>query len=128
MLPEIRVLPRGRDGQRSENRLMQRRKIRSRNKEPTLLEACCRNDQEAVRKLLERDADPNAKGKHDITPLIEAASRGNVPIVKELIKAGADVNAMTTSRETALAYASANDHSDVVRNLLKRGANPNCWI
>jgi uncharacterized protein len=52
-----------------------------------------RNGVEAVKWLLDRGADPNARWAHwdtDATPLHLAASQGHVEVVRLLLDAGAD--------------------------------------
>ena len=84
------------------------------------------SEEEMVRLLLRRGADPNIGNKDNLTPLQSAAHHGNIAIVTMLLKAGARVNTADSQYGyTALASATQNGHIDVVRALLEAGADPN---
>src|SRR5262245_35542407 len=58
-----------------------------------LIAAAKRGDAEAVKSLLAKGANVNAKTRYDQTPLMFAAEKGHLEIVRILIEAGADINA-----------------------------------
>ena len=71
-----------------------------------LLAAARKSDVEAVKGLLAKGADPNAKSPYGATPLFFACDRGNLEIVKILIERGADVNVKDTFyNSTAVTWA-----------------------
>jgi ankyrin repeat protein len=58
-----------------------------------LLAAARRSDVAAVKALLAKGADANAKSSYDVTAISFAADRGSLEIVQTLLEHGADVNA-----------------------------------
>jgi tetratricopeptide (TPR) repeat protein len=77
---------------------------------------------EAIKLLLEKGANVNAKTNDGVTALIIAAEMGNTEIVKFLLEKGADVNAKrTTDGKTALDAAKRAGHKDIVQLLEKAG-------
>jgi hypothetical protein len=91
--------------------------------EEELLNAVRQGDAAAVKALLERGVNANAKFRYDRMPLSFACDRGNVEIVKLLLEAGAEVNAKDTFYgATALTWAANKGHADIVGLLLGRGA------
>ncbi|MGH9768621.1 MAG: ankyrin repeat domain-containing protein, partial [Blastocatellia bacterium] len=89
-----------------------------------LLNAAKKSDAAAVKSLLAKGADANAKTRYNQTPLMFAAEKGHLEIVKVLIEAGADVNAVDTFYKffTALYGAASKGHAEVVKLLLEKGA------
>jgi hypothetical protein len=88
-----------------------------------LYEAVRAGDAAAVRALLDRGADVNAKFRYGATALFKAAEKGNAEIVKILLDRGADVNVKDTFYSaTALSWAAQKKHSAVVKALLEKGA------
>ena len=88
-----------------------------------LYEAARAGDAAAVRAVLDRGADVNAKFRYGATALFKAAEKGNVEVVKVLLERGADVNVRDTFYgATALTWAADKKHVEVVRVLLDRGA------
>jgi hypothetical protein len=57
-----------------------------------LAAAAANNDVQRVNAMLDRGADPNARGAHGITPLVSAARAGAVNAIPVLVKRGADPN------------------------------------
>ncbi|MCI8366533.1 MAG: ankyrin repeat domain-containing protein [Eggerthellaceae bacterium] len=88
-----------------------------------LYAACCWQNADIVKALLNAGADPNVVGASG-SPLRIAAGLGNLPIVKLLIKHGAHVDS-DTNNDTPLNMAIKRQHYDVASHLLKKGANPN---
>ena len=78
---------------------------------------------DAVKLLLAKGADVNAKNQFDMTALLFGA--GNHEKARLLIEKGADVNAKTKGGRTPLMIASACDGcSPTVKLLLDKGADP----
>ncbi|XP_078435400.1 ankyrin repeat family protein [Wolffia australiana] len=79
---------------------------------------------EAVKVLLNHQANPNARTDDDITPLLSAVAAGSVSCLKLLIESGAEVNIMAGGA-TPLHIAADIGNSDLISILVKAGANPN---
>ena len=92
----------------------------------------------AVFELLNADADPDARGYLDSTPLVEAAFAGRIEprigpkilthateVVETLIDAGADVNLAGRLKLTPLIAAAQNGNVELVELLLASGADVN---
>jgi ankyrin repeat protein len=77
---------------------------------------------EAVRQLVERGADSNAKDRQSSTPLMFAAQGGRAQMVQALLDSGADPNIRGTHGLTALGFAQQNGHSETAQILLDAGA------
>jgi hypothetical protein len=87
-----------------------------------LWEAVRRGDAPAVKTLLDKGADVNARGRYQMTPLFKAAERGNAEIVRLLLERGADVNIKDTFYgATPLTWALDKSHVEVVRALIEKG-------
>jgi len=83
--------------------------------------------EEAMRLLLERGADPNAISTSDIAklpPLGTAAFVRSVPLAGVLLDSGADPNGRGEGGFTALHSAAQNEDEELARLLLERGADP----
>ncbi|MYJ94635.1 MAG: hypothetical protein F4053_03295 [Proteobacteria bacterium] len=82
---------------------------------------------EIVRACLEAGADPNARGRIDMTPLHEAAEYNeNSAVIQALLDAGADPNARDMQDLSPLDRAASwNDNPAVLAALLDAGADPN---
>jgi hypothetical protein len=89
-----------------------------------LLNAAKRGDAAAVKSLLAKGADVNAKTRYNQTPLMLAAQQGHLEIVKTLLAAGADVDVTDTFYKsvTALSAAADKGHAEIVKLLLEKGA------
>ena len=88
-----------------------------------LWEATRKGDTVAVKALLDKGADVNAKFRYGATALFKAAERGHTEVVKLLIERGADVKVKDTFYgATALTWALNGKHIEVVRVLLDKGA------
>ena len=90
-----------------------------------LMEASLNGDTAAVKSLVAKGADVNAKDDSGATALLLAASGGHTAIIHILLEHGADVNAKTKNGETALIAAVQHRHKDVVDILLAKGADVN---
>jgi hypothetical protein len=89
-----------------------------------LFEAARKGDAVAVRALLDKGADVNAKFRYGTTALFKAAERGNTEVVKVLLARGADVTVKDTFYSaTAITWALSNKHVEVVRSLLEKSAD-----
>jgi len=93
-----------------------------------LVDAARNQDQQAVRALLGRHADVNARSDDGSTALLWAAHSNDLGIADLLIRAGADPNAANDFRITPLSLACTNGSGPMVDLLLKAGANPNTAI
>lgn len=86
-----------------------------------LWQAARAGDATAVKALLDKGADVNAKFRYGTTALFKAAERGNTDVVKVLLERGADVKVKDTFYgATAMTWALDNEHVDVVRALLTK--------
>ncbi len=81
------------------------------------------NKIQAVKLLLENEANVNAKNKTSLTPLHMASVQGHLDTVKLLLDYGADVNIQDHFGLTPLHMASQYGHVDVMEYLLVNGAN-----
>lgn len=93
-----------------------------------LIKAASIGDISAVKALLEKGADVNAKNNDGTTALIQASEYGYSDIVKMLLAKGADVNAIDEFGRMALFVASMQGHYDIVKALLEKGADVNAKI
>lgn len=93
------------------------------NLDEQLLSAAAKGNVEAVKALLDKGADVNAKSPYGVTPLWLSARRGHTAVVKLLLERGADPNAReNVNRSTPLGWAAWKGHVEVVKLLLDRGA------
>jgi ankyrin repeat protein len=80
----------------------------------------------AVKMLLAKGADVNAKAINGTTALIQASQNGHMDVVQALLGAGAEVNAKANDNgETALIGASQSGSRELVQALLAKGAEVN---
>ena len=88
-----------------------------------LFAASRKGDAAAVKALLDKGADVNAKWRYDTTALLMASGRGHLEVVKLLIERGANVNVKDTFYgQTPLSSAAQRGSTDVVALLLAKGA------
>ena len=93
---------------------------------PALVGAVRDGDVEAVRTLLDRDADPDAAEGDGLSALHWAARQGGPEIARLLLDAGATVDATTRNGAyTPLHEGSRTGNAPVARVLLDAGADPN---
>jgi Ankyrin repeats (3 copies) len=86
-----------------------------------LWEAARAGDAAAVKALLDKGADVNAKFRYGTTALFKAAERGNIDVVNVLLERGADVKVRDTFYgATAMTWALDHEHVEIVRVLLKK--------
>jgi ankyrin repeat protein len=88
-----------------------------------LFQAVRANDLQYLKAQLAKSADPNTRGRRDMTLLMYAAAFGSPEAVQLLLDSGADVNAKNSLDATALIWAAAD--SQKLRLLLDRGADVN---
>ena len=77
---------------------------------------------EAVKLLLESNADVHALNKWRETPLLTAANHGQAGAVEHLLRAGADPCKCTDTGWSPLSIAAYKGHDEVVKLLLEEGA------
>lgn len=82
-------------------------------------------DLDNVRRILQGEADVNAKGSKGETPLLFAADRGRLEIVQYLLANDADINATDNRGWTSLSRASFRGHLEIVKCLMGNEAGIN---
>ena len=92
--------------------------------EAGLVDAARYQDQSAVRTLLTRGTDVNARADDGSTALLWSAHWNDVETAVLLIRAGADADAANDFGMTPLSRACTNGSAALVDLLLKAGANP----
>jgi len=93
-----------------------------------LVEAARKQDQGAIRALLNQKTDVNARASDGSTALLWLAHWNDFDTADLLLRAGADANLANDFRMTPLSEACTNASAALVRLLLKSGANPNTAI
>ena len=88
----------------------------------SLLQAVWKEDISAVKELLAKGADPNAKTAIGASPLHGAVRKGEAEITRTLIAHGADVNATDASSFTPLMAAASANQTHNIEVLLAAGA------
>jgi ankyrin repeat protein len=92
---------------------------------PPLVDAAKSADWDALRALLQNEADVNAADADGATALHWSTYHDDLETAGLLIGAGAKVNAATDLGVTPLWTASLNGNTSIVSKLLEAGANPN---
>lgn len=88
-----------------------------------LWEAARKGDAAAVKALLDKGADVNAKFRYGATALSYAADKGHVEVVNVLLERGADVNVKDTFyQSTPIQWAIEKGHVQIIKALLDKGA------
>ena len=90
-----------------------------------LVDAARKQDQKAIRTLLDQKVDVNARSSDGSTALLWLAHWNDLDTAALLLGAGADANVANDFRMTPLSEACTNGNAAFVRSLLKSGANPN---
>src|SRR4051794_26900954 len=90
-----------------------------------LLDAAEDSDIDAVKELLAKGADPNARDEHCVTPLMISAEYFDTSMAQALLDAGADVNARDMVGWTALLTASDAGNMPAFNLFLAHKANVN---
>jgi len=99
--------------------------VGAQDKNEELFAAARKGDATALKALLDKGIDVNAKTHYGATALSYACEKGHAEVVKLLIERGADVNAQDTFYgEIPLGWASGNGHIEIVKLLLDKGARP----
>ncbi len=79
---------------------------------------------DAVRVLLEYQADPEIRNANGQSPIAGAAFKGDLAMVKLLIEGGAQVEGASADGRTALMMAAMFNRTAIVEYLLGQGADP----
>jgi ankyrin repeat protein len=88
-----------------------------------LWEAARKGDAGAVKALLDKGADVNARFRYGATALSYASDKGHTEVVKILLERGADVNVRDTFYHSSpLEWAASKGYSAIVKALLDKGA------
>lgn len=90
-----------------------------------LFSAVSQENDRALRDLLNKGADVNARDEHGCTPLSIAAMKGNLSTVRLLLERGADANVPCDHGPNPLNMASSRGYEPIVRLLLEKGADVN---
>ena len=90
-----------------------------------LMDAAKEGDVEAVKDLLHRGAEVDAKSSKGKTALHYAAANGRLDVVNLLISSGADLNARDRDWHTPLMLSAIYGCNHTVQSLLNNGADPN---
>ena len=88
---------------------------------PLILACSYKDNDEMIKLLLEKGANPNVSGPKGETPLGFAA-KYSLKAVQMLVEKGADVNAKDEAGFTALRWAQKMEQSKIVEFLKKNGA------
>ena len=86
-------------------------------------DAIARGDIDAVRDLLHRGADADARDRYGQTGLMRAAHAGHRDVVETLIEHGADLNVTAKFGLTALMLAVIAGHAEIARVLARAGSD-----
>ncbi len=88
-----------------------------------LWEAARKGDAAAVKSLIEKGADVNAKFRYGATALSYACDKGHTEVVNVLLENGAEVNVKDTFYQaTPISWAMQKGHLEIIAALLDKGA------
>ena len=104
-------------------RIMQNVNTKDRHGHTPLMEAAKTGDVEAVRDLVNRGADLEAKSEKGKTALHYAAANGHVAVVNTLLENGAVVDARDRDWRTPLMLAAIYGCNHTVQSLISSGAD-----
>ena len=97
--------------------------VSAQDKSEEFFAAARKGDTAAVKALLDKGVDVNAKTRYGATGLSYACDKGHIDVVKLLIERGADVNSKDTFYgEVPLGWALSKEHIEIIRLLLDKGA------
>jgi uncharacterized protein len=96
--------------------------------DPQLVDAARKQDTKAVRALLSKKPDVNARSNDGSTALLWSAHWDDSDSAEALLAAGADPNLANDFKMTPLSQACTNGDTALVRSLLRSGANANLAI
>jgi len=96
-------------------------------REEALEQAILQDNALAVAKLIEGGADPNARGRNEVTPVEFAVGNLKKHATTELLRHGADLNLKDVEGDNAvtLAVRAYNKEPDLLAIVLKSGGDPN---
>ena len=89
-----------------------------------LMSFAWRDNNDVVRKLLDRGADVNAQDNDGDAALHGVAKSGNMEVLDMLLQKGANPNLKNKLGGTPLMWAAVFGHEDAAKRLLERGADP----
>ncbi|HTR87303.1 MAG TPA: ankyrin repeat domain-containing protein [Reyranella sp.] len=89
------------------------------------LSACTEGQTDAVKELLAKGANVDARGSGGVTGLIKAIALDHLEVATALLAHGAAVDERNNNEETALLHASSRGHLAIVETLLAKGADVN---
>lgn len=94
---------------------------------PRIFNLAASGDAAAVRRKLDRGADPNEANSDQTTALYRAAANGHAAVVGHLLEGRADPNRLgyLCGKKTALMAATQHGHAQIVQLLLRYGAKRN---
>ena len=90
--------------------------------EAALLQACEKGDLKAVKDLLDKGVNINARDRDGRQPVIEATYWQHADVVRLLIERAADVNAKKVDGTTALEFAISLHNKEIEQMLRQAGA------
>jgi ankyrin repeat protein len=91
--------------------------------DPFWEDAITRGDVDAVREMLRRGADVNARNRYGQTGLMLAAHAGHREVVEVLVRHGADLDVTAKFGLSALMLAVVSGHSEIARLLARAGSD-----
>jgi len=98
--------------------------VSAQDKNEEFFAAARKGDTAAVKSLLDKGVDVNAKTRYGATALSYACDKGHIEVVALLIERGADVNSKDTFYgEVPLGWALGKENIPIIKLLLEKGAN-----
>ncbi|HEV2614496.1 MAG TPA: ankyrin repeat domain-containing protein [Gammaproteobacteria bacterium] len=104
-------------GANPEIKCINRDPFKSREEDVLLLDACEREDDQAIALLVKHGASVHVSDKEGNAPLHYLCARGHVDVVVALLKAGAKIDLVNQDGETALDWARVNKLPGIVKLL-----------